>query len=409
MHTIIMLIGPTECGKSTFANKVLIPQLIKEDQEKGFRTNVQYISSDEIRQDILGFEYHKHGKIMLESSEQAFHLLFEKLKAVTSFPINAEFVIIDTTGLSEEFRNQVASIAKQNNYHLEAIVFDYKNREDFYSVGSSKRLITQHITRLKREVLKQLSALNLANIHKIREKNFMDPMTHQPNPEYEVVIENMEEYLAHLLPQGYKYIVVGDVHEQVEELQYLLRAYGFTIENQIISAPEEMQDYRIVLVGDWIDKGKGTREIIQFLHRNKAWFYLVKGNHENFVQKYVTGQIDVKSMDQELVKNYFDSIPLLEKDEELRQTFLELVGLTKDFYRFVGLHSTSFYVTHAPCKNKYVGKIDRNSLKKQRRFSLDRTKSFEEQLAFLEKEAVGNHPFHLFGHVAVKEKMTFEK
>ena len=34
MHTIFMLIGSTECGKTTFAQEVLIPQLKFEDASK---------------------------------------------------------------------------------------------------------------------------------------------------------------------------------------------------------------------------------------------------------------------------------------------------------------------------------------------------------------------------------------
>ncbi|MEZ2737803.1 metallophosphoesterase, partial [Aneurinibacillus aneurinilyticus] len=95
-----MMVGATESGKTTFAKNVLIPQLKFEDASKNFKSNVQYISSDEIRQEILGHNYHKHSQIMLESSQQAFHMLFEKIKAVTSFPIQAEFVIVDTIGLA---------------------------------------------------------------------------------------------------------------------------------------------------------------------------------------------------------------------------------------------------------------------------------------------------------------------
>ncbi len=408
LHTIFLLIGPTESGKTTFAKQVLMPQLVKEDTATGYRTNVQYISSDDIRQELLGYEYHKHNQIMLESSEQAFHLLFEKLKAVSSFPINAEFIIVDTTGLSEEFRQQVALMAKDKNYHLEAIVFDYKNRDDFYTVEGSKRLITNHVTRLKRDVLKDLAKLHSAHVYRIRDKDFFDPSTGQVNANYQVIIEDYEEYLSHLLPQQYKYIVVGDVHERIDELRDLLYSHGFSVEDDKMVATEKRKEYRIVLVGDWIDKGKATKETIKFIYENREWFYLLKGNHENFVSKYLTGHITPSSVDQELIDDYFTSIFVLQNDEEFRSMFLELVHASKEFYRFIGQTSPSFFVTHAPCQNKYLGKIDKHALKQQRRFSLDRTMPFELQLSFLEKEAVTNHPYHLFGHVATKEIMRIK-
>ncbi len=124
VHTIFMLVGPTECGKTTFAKEVLMPRLSFEDEQKNVKANVQYISSDSIRQELLGYDYDKYDQVMLEASEQAFQLLYEKLRLVTSFPINAEFVVVDTTGLTEDFRSKVRDIAAENNYRLEVILFD---------------------------------------------------------------------------------------------------------------------------------------------------------------------------------------------------------------------------------------------------------------------------------------------
>ena len=128
-HTIIMLVGPSGSGKSAFAKNVLIPGLEKPiDPTKNFKPNVQYISSDNIRRELLGFQADKFDSIMTESSDQAFKLLFTKLDMVTSYPVNAEFIIVDTTGLSEPFRNQVLDVAEKNNYNIDAIIFDYKKK-----------------------------------------------------------------------------------------------------------------------------------------------------------------------------------------------------------------------------------------------------------------------------------------
>lgn len=395
IHTIIMLIGPTESGKTTFAKEVLIPQLQYTREEKNYRSNVQYISSDAIRQELLGHPYDKYVQTMMESSQQAFDLLFTKLKAVTSFPVNADFVILDTTGLSEEFRKQVSDIAKENNYHLDAILFDYKNPKDYYNSERSKRLIASHTTRLKRDVIPTIRKNDYTNIHRIKKKDFLD------NPDYLVEVDYLEEYFTHLLPNRYKYTVIGDVHEKVEDLKILLTENRFELEGGEIVETEKTKNKRLVLVGDWIDKGGETKEIIEFLYQNKKWFYFVKGNHENFVSKYLQGKIE--NEDKTLIENYFDSIPVLQENQELKEKFLELVESSKDFYRYIGDDTSSFYVTHAPCENKYVGKMDAISRKRQRRFALDRSEEVEKQLEFLEKEAVINNPYHVFGHVATKK------
>ncbi|TCN01862.1 putative kinase [Paenibacillus sp. BK033] len=400
VHTIFLMVGPTECGKSTFANEILIPGLQFQAKESGVKSNIQYLSSDSIRQEVLGFDYDKYDRVMLEASEQAFQLLFAKLKLVTSFPVNAEFVIVDTTGLADDFRSKVREIAHENNYNVEVILFDYRNRADYYASERSKKLITAHINRIKTEVLRALSKEGYSAIHKIRAKDFYSVTEKKANPEYRVHIENRDEYLDTALPSRYKYIVVGDIHECLDTFKALLHSHGFQIDGNVLTAADRVKDTKIVLVGDWIDKGKQTRETIQFLHENREHFYFVMGNHENFVHKYLKGE--VQGVDEELLHTYFDSTRELRSHPELLEQFQRLIAVSKPFYRFVGANGASFYVTHAPCRNKYIGKLDSNSKRHQRNFRIDREADLEAQLRFLEEEAVSNYPFHVFGHVAAK-------
>nr|WP_205516992.1 metallophosphoesterase [Paenibacillus sp. SYP-B3998] len=394
------MIGATECGKTTFAKEVLIHGLKFSDEAKNFRANVQYLSSDSIREEILGNAYDKYDQVMLEASEQAFHLLFERLKMATSFPINAEFVVVDTTGLAEDFRAKVREIAQANHYNLEVILFDYRNREDYYATDRSKKLITSHINRLRKDVLGSLSREDYSKIHKVRHKDFYSVTDGQVNPHYKVVIEDQHDYLSTILPQAARYIVIGDIHECVDELQGLLLSHGYKMEGNRLVVTDKVLNTKIISVGDWIDKGKKTKETVQFLYENQEHFLFVMGNHENFVYKFMRGEIS--GVDEELLHTYFDSTQVLEHDEELLQKFNHLVSLAQPFYRFIGLNSPSFYVTHAPCRNKYIGKLDTSSVRHQRNFRLDREASVEDQLAFLKLDAVKNHPYHVFGHIAAK-------
>jgi predicted kinase len=394
-HTIYMLIGPTECGKSTFAKNILIPQLRHENAEKNYIANVQYLSSDEIRQELLGHPYDKYASMMMEASVQAFDLLFRKLQAVTTFPINADFVIVDTTGLAEDFRKKIIQIAKDQHYRLEAIVFDYRNIRDYYASERSKKVIANHVNRLRRDVLPQLRRSDFDDIHRIREKNFLQPGS------YGVAVENREEYVTHLLPHDHYYIIVGDVHESLDELQELITSHGFELAEGKIKPTAKSRDKKFVLIGDFIDKGKNTAATVEFLFENRDFFYFIKGNHENFVSKYLKGEIH--DVDPQLLENFFDSIPVLAAEDELRHKFQALVDLSKDFYRFIGKENNSFYLTHAPCHNRYIGKLDTISRRNQRRFATEFGSNIEEQLRFLERDSGSNYPYHVFGHVATRD------
>lgn len=400
VHTIFMLIGSTECGKTTFANEVLMPQLRFGDEDKGLKANVQYLSSDSIRQEMLGYDYDKYDQIMLEASSQAFSLLFEKLRLVTTYPINAEFIIVDTTGLADDFRAKVRDIAHENNYNLEVILFDYRKRDDYYASERSKKLITSHINRLRKEVLGSLSRERYSKIHKVRARDFYSSSEGAVNPAYKVVIEDAEEYLSTILPQDQKPIIVGDVHECVDDLKNLLVSHGFQLEGNRLVETAKVSGTKVLLAGDWIDKGNRTKDTIEFLYENQDYFLFVLGNHENFVYKFMRGEI--QGANEELLHTYFDSTEVLRNDNELLEKFNHLISLSKPFYKMIGSNGPSFYVTHAPCENKFIGKLDPNSVRHQRNFRIDRTAPLEEQLAFLKRDAVGNHPYHIFGHVAAK-------
>ncbi|WCF11474.1 metallophosphoesterase (plasmid) [Paenibacillus thiaminolyticus] len=400
VHTVFILVGPTECGKTTFVNKVLVPQLSVVNSEKNFATNVQVISSDQIRRDILGSHYDKHDCIMTEASVQAFDLLEKRLEAVTSFPINAEFVVVDTKGLSDEFRQNIANIAKRNNYAVEAIVFDYKDTQDYYLEGTKNRAsIARDVRRLRSDVLSNLRR-TVDRIHKVKAKDFLDN-DEKAYEKYRVEIQNIDLYQKTILPasEQQEYFIVGDLHEEVEALKTVFQDRGFIVKgDEILRTPKSSKAYAI-LVGDIIDKGDCTAHTIRFIYKNRMFMKLVKGNHENFVYKYLKGDLKGVNIPANLIPEQFTSIQVLEQDAELRQMFFELVEEMVPFCRFIGIQKNSFYVTHAPCLNKYLGKIDPVSLKKQRNFLLNREGDIEAQLKFLEDEAVGNHPYHIFGHV----------
>lgn len=64
------------------------------------------------------------------------------------------------------------------------------------------------------------------------------------------------------------------------------------------------------------------------------------GNHENFVYKYVKGEI--QGTDPELLRTYFDSTQVLKEDTALFSKFSALVEQSQPFYRYIGMQGPSF-------------------------------------------------------------------
>lgn len=405
-HTIVMLVGPTECGKTTFAREVLLPQLMYREESKNFNMNVQHISSDDIRRDILGEDLDKHAGVMMESSKLAFDLFFKKLDVLTTYPVNAEVVVLDTTGLSDIYRKEVAKFARDNNYKLDVVVFDYKENGDYYCTDKSKRLVGNHVKRLKREVLKELRGKDYNKVYRVRHKDFIKEDGKGNFEKYKVSLSNLEDYVGNFLEEDKEYVVIGDVHEHLEGLKDLLGKIGFIIKDGKIKGHNRVDNKKVVLVGDWIDKGESVQDIVEFLYDNKGYFEFVLGNHENFVMKYLRGEI--KGNNEEVISSYFTSISYLEKEnnKDVLDKANVLFDLAKPFVIYRGMGRKSFIVTHAPCENKYLGKMDNRSVREQRVIRFEKGEDVEKRLDFLNREAEFNQPYHIFGHVPNKEGIT---
>ena len=408
LHSIVLFVGPSSCGKSHLCREVIMPQIKSKYNDQ---IKVAHLSTDLIRQELLcDNEIHKYDHEMMKVSTQAFDLLFNKIKNHTQYPVNTDVVLVDTTGLDSKFRQDVINIAKENNYNVVCIMFEYRNRNDYYKNIDSgkysynmKQTVIRHVEKLRTQTIREISKKDFKSLFKIRQANF-------DNIEFSISEKDLDKRRKSiLLGNPENYITIGDIHGCLDELKELLLKHEFEIdENNILT---HRHNKKVILVGDYIDKGYDVKGVIEFIHANRNMFVLTLGNHENFVYKYLQGKLASFSVSEEMIDNYFDSIKILSDDEDLKIKFFNLVESSNEFYQ-----NDYFIVTHAPCKNKYLGKVDEGSLKKQRNFMYAKERDFEtkeeyiekvyEDLKFIESESHFSHAYHLFGHVAA---LTAEK
>jgi len=394
LHTIFITIGPTSCGKTYFCQKKLRPALMNELEKVQLNQNIQYISSDVNRRLLLYNDtLKKYDMQMLEVSSQAFVLLKTQIKLVTSFPVNAYFVIVDTTGLAKEFREEIEVIANQNNYNIEYIVFDYKNRNNYFKYEKNNyKIINNHIKKLRTNVLKNI---------KRSKSHFIT----NPENDFKVNIENISLYKKYHLKTTKKYLIIGDVHTCINELKQLIIKFGFIIEDEMIKYTENVNGVDIILIGDIVDKGEYSCEIINFVHKNLNNFKIVLGNHENTVYNLLKNIIKESEYNTEFIKKYYNSYLLLKNNSELKQKFYDIIDNAVPFYVYksVDNKSKSFYITHAPCHNKFIGKIDDISIKNQVYFKVEHNNLLIESIAqFINKDSY-NYPLHVVGHICLQE------
>lgn len=402
LHTIFILIGPSNCGKSHFATKTLIPSLSNILKQNNIVPNVQYISSDEIRRQLNGnLTLDKYDSIMLESSSQAFATLYNYLDSVTQFPINCHFAVLDTTGLTKEFRDRVISISKKNNYNVEAIIFNYNDHKSYYAYGGDSRVIESHIKKLRKNTLKELGR-DYTQKHYIKSQEYA----------FNYHITDVLEYAKCILDDK-KYYIIGDVHECIDEVKKLIINMGFEIENDVIKD----NSYGLIFVGDLIDKGDKLRETVDFFHKNMNTIKIVRGNHDYAVMKLINGL----QKEDENTDKYYSSYKIFKNDLELSNKFLEIEARMYPFLKFTpngsisqevganeskrfgGSKGKSFFVTHAPCDEKYVGKLSKESIKMQKYMCLDRKNNQKLKDIIHINEESYNSPFIVSGHFSLRD------
>lgn len=412
LHTVLILVGPSGCGKSTFCKNYLILQLREQinagefDPDLEFHPKIQYISSDEIRRNVLcNDNMNKYDKRMLECSDMAFDMLFITLKNYMKYPVNSEVIILDTTGISEIFRNKIHELTNEYNYNVEYIVFKYK-RHDFKKYLNdkiSKRIVHDQINRFQKIFLGKSLDVKKNTYHYINSWNHEHYI-------FKFDENQLNRYISNHLSTEYKYVIVGDLHSCIDELKQLILKVNhnkFKInENGKLEENIEKgkKPTKIILVGDLVDKGIKTKETIEFLHKNMDKFLFVRGNHDEYIYNVLTNNLTsskkFRRMSEEFENKYYNSIKDFQNDEELKNKFVEIYKNTYVFLKYSDGVGKSFIITHTPCKNKYLGKLDNESIKKQIHLKIDR-KNPELSLKYIKDDLMFNYPWHISGHITV--------
>lgn len=403
LKSVIMMIGPTGCSKSTFIKNQLIPQL------KSFvpDANIQILSSDGYRREILGKEEKDLNKTdgrMKYASEGAFKLMEAKFDAATTWPITADFVILDATFIGRLSREQFVEKARKAQYQLVGFLFDFGDREEYFKYiedHEHRYLIGQHLKRFQKE-LGEIGRKEFDYFYKIKSKD------HEIKLEKDESYDNMK--LA-VLPSFDSYFVVGDLHGCLKEFKELLISAGFKIDEENGNRINGNDDSLIILTGDIPDRGNQVSELIDFILVNIDRIKICKGGHDRYLIRY--GKIDdddVKKEKSEKLR-YFDSAEKLSSDDLLKfDTIME-----GQWYFYIHNH---FVVTHSPCDNRYIGKFDKFSIKKQRSGSYphrqdyvteeEYLKDLREHFSYISSDAKKYNPYHIFGHVAVNSAAIIE-
>ena len=414
LFTVFSLVGPSNCGKSTFAKTRLQVQLENLLEVVGLPSKVPLLSSDELRMELLGdLSAEKYETRMLEVSRSAFLLLKAKLRAYLEFPLRTPFVIVDSTGLSHTFRAELEELCQKYEYWLKFILFSFSSYKAFFSFpGGNKRIISAQIQTLREQVLGSIRRNKLALVFKepseLSEFEVKLPVEgSSEKPQNCLVLGGLEAYKKTILDPSKRYLIIGDVHETVDEVIALCEKVGFEVVEGIVCQTSKTANMELVFVGDLLDKGNKTRETLEFFWNNLQkhnLFHFVRGNHDKAVHKLLTGESKETSYKPNFLISYYGSYLILRTASDLKSKYEELYAQMQPFFFYSGEASArSFYVSHVPCHPKFLGKMTEEAQKHQCYVFFDRTKSFEEQFFRFQIPDSFNLPLHFAGHFPLAE------
>ncbi|WP_239010031.1 polynucleotide kinase-phosphatase [Streptomyces sp. 769] len=323
--SLVVLIGATGSGKSTFAARHFKPtEVISSDFCRGL------VSDDENDQSASGDAF------------ELLHFIVGKRLAA------GRLTVVDATNVQTESRARLVQLAREHDVLPVAIVLDVpehvcaeRNAARADRAGLPLRVIQRHQRELRRS-LGKLEREGFRKVHVLRGEREAEAA--------EVVRERRFNDLRHLTGP---FDIVGDIHGCRSELETLLGRLGYELardgQGRAVDAVHP-EGRTAVFVGDLVDRGPDSPGVLRLVTGMVAAGHAlcVSGNHENKLGRYLNGRAVQHT------HGLAETIEQLEKeDEAFRAGAAEFIrGLVSHYV----LDGGGLVVCHAGLPEKYHGR-----------------------------------------------------
>ncbi|WLR41218.1 polynucleotide kinase-phosphatase [Bacillus carboniphilus] len=344
---IVLLIGPSNSGKTTFLKKLLEENQIDPSE---------IVSSDDCRLLVSDKEF-----INMEGdSQDQVDLLFDEYKSISieAFAIMDTLIqsrcklnkrtFVDATHLNPEDRMRMITIAQKNHLPIVSLVFDTDQellleRDEKRDFPRGKRRIKQQYHTFKKEKRFIKKEPYLAtyfmnsdeDIHLIRKKNPLE------------------------LEIGAGIDIIGDIHGCFDELLLLLEKLGY--EKDVQGHYVHPEGRKFLSLGDIMSRGPQSLNTMLFFleHVENDLAYMIDSNHGWKIARWLDGKNVTLKHGDEKVEEEFQIYEKRQGEEETAKLAIRLKKLL--------LEAPSHYVlkqngiglvvcTHAGIKDEFISK-----------------------------------------------------
>jgi len=265
--SLVLLIGPSGSGKSSFGRKHFLP--------------TEVVSSDFCR-----------GLVADNENEQsATGDAFELLHAIVRKRLErGRLTVVDATNVQPEARKPLIEIAREYHVLPVAIVFDLSERlcQDRNATRPDRQFgphVVRNQVRQMRQGLRGLEKEGFRHVFKLSSVEMVDAAEMERQPLW----NNRKSEHGPL-------DIVGDVHGCLEELLELMGSLGYAVAKEDgefrVTVPEGR---KLAFVGDLVDRGPATNQVLRLAMTmvKSGQAYCVPGNHDAKLLRALKGR-DVK-------------------------------------------------------------------------------------------------------------------
>ena len=254
--SLILLIGSSGSGKSTFAHKHFKPtEILSSDFCRGL------VSDD-------------------ETDQAATNDAFEVLHFIASKRLAAgKLTVIDATNVQADARKPLLALAREYHYLTVAIVFNMPTKLcQERNAARPDRNLKPHVVRQQSQQLRR----SLRNLKREGFRNFLYVMS-TPETVEAIHLERQPLWPNRIDEQG-PFDIIGDIHGCFDELVALLKELGYEISTQpdgetVVKPP---QGRKAIFVGDFVDRGPKVAEVLRLVMemQKTGAAICVPGNHD---------------------------------------------------------------------------------------------------------------------------------
>ncbi|WP_413806735.1 polynucleotide kinase-phosphatase [Streptomyces sp. OE57] len=326
--SLVVLVGTTGSGKSTFAGRHFRPtQIVSSDVCRGL------VADDENDQ---------------SATPDAFDLLHyiagKRLAA-------GRLTVVDATNVRSESRRGLINLAREHDVLPVAIVLDVpegecarRNAQRPDRAGMPDHVIPRQRRELRRS-LKSLEREGFRKVHVLRGVEEVEAA--------EVATERRYNDLRHLTGP---FDIIGDIHGCRSELETLLGKLGYALRRDDLGRPVDAahpEGRTAVFVGDLVDRGPDSPGVLRLVMGMVASgaALCVPGNHENKLGRYLKGR-KVR-----VTHGLAETVEQLDREHRADPAFVDRV---RDFIESLVSHYVldggALVVCHAGLPEKYHGR-----------------------------------------------------